>query len=284
VQTARRHRKRLRAGRRQGRSRHHPRRSRGAEKRAGRGDAAQECRGAVGAAARQGQRQESGAKITKIAQLSGARSALSAARPANINLLKVILQQYGVDPSKVEIVQFPVTEAPRRSATKGGRLSRRGSGHSKITAEADRGSTKDGGHRRLLAIDSAEAIRTEHALNEARKFPPAPSAARPTVPTTSEDHQLQPPHRRAQSGRNRSSPPSPGNCSRPGSNCSRTSARRQDRNPDTDKKQRFPVHPAPPPSSTARRRPSSTATATTSGGPDGIVGDGSVGAVVRRAI
>src|SRR6266436_791473 len=30
--------------------------------------------------------------------------------PANISLLKVVLQQYGVDPNKVEIVQFPVSE------------------------------------------------------------------------------------------------------------------------------------------------------------------------------
>ena len=30
---------------------------------------------------------------------------------ANVNVLKVILQQYGVDPAKVEIVQFPANEA-----------------------------------------------------------------------------------------------------------------------------------------------------------------------------
>ena len=30
---------------------------------------------------------------------------------ANVDLLKVILQQYGVDPAKVEIVQFPANEA-----------------------------------------------------------------------------------------------------------------------------------------------------------------------------
>ena len=30
---------------------------------------------------------------------------------ANVNLLKVILQQYGVDPAKVEIIQFPANEA-----------------------------------------------------------------------------------------------------------------------------------------------------------------------------
>ena len=52
----RRQRKRAGAGRRQGRSRHHPRRSRSAEECASGGDAAQECRGAVGAAGRQGSR------------------------------------------------------------------------------------------------------------------------------------------------------------------------------------------------------------------------------------
>ena len=53
-----RHRQRAGACRRQGRSRHHSRRSRRAEKCPGRGDAAQERRGAVGAAAGEGQGQE----------------------------------------------------------------------------------------------------------------------------------------------------------------------------------------------------------------------------------
>ena len=50
---------------------------------------------------------KSAARITKIAQLTGHRIGVVGRTPANVGLLKVILQQYGVDPNKVEITQFP---------------------------------------------------------------------------------------------------------------------------------------------------------------------------------
>src|SRR4029079_9300617 len=50
-------------------------------------------------------------KTTKIAQLAGKRIGVIGRTQANVNLLRVILQQYGVDPSKVEIIQFPAGEA-----------------------------------------------------------------------------------------------------------------------------------------------------------------------------
>jgi len=58
-----------------------------------------------------GKGKKAGPKITKIAQLAGHRLGVVGRTPANVNLLKVILQQYGVDPGKVEIVQFPASEA-----------------------------------------------------------------------------------------------------------------------------------------------------------------------------
>src|SRR5476649_652422 len=45
-------------------------------------------------------------KITKIQQLAGRRIGVVGRTQANVNLLKVILTQYGVDASKIEIVQF----------------------------------------------------------------------------------------------------------------------------------------------------------------------------------
>src|SRR4051794_6868693 len=50
-------------------------------------------------------------KITKVAQLAGHRIGVIGRTQANVNLLKVILQQYGVDATKVTMVQFPVNEA-----------------------------------------------------------------------------------------------------------------------------------------------------------------------------
>ena len=50
-----------------------------------------------------------GPKISKITQLAGRRVGVIGRTQANVDLLKVILQQYGVDPNKVEVVQFPTT-------------------------------------------------------------------------------------------------------------------------------------------------------------------------------
>ena len=58
-----------------------------------------------------GKGKKKGPKITKIAQLAGHKVGVVGRTQANVNLLKVILQQYGVDPAKVEIVQFPANEA-----------------------------------------------------------------------------------------------------------------------------------------------------------------------------
>src|SRR5262249_3572552 len=56
-----------------------------------------------------GRSKKAGPKITKISQLAGRKVGVIGKTEANVNLLKIILQQYGVDASKVEIVQFPVT-------------------------------------------------------------------------------------------------------------------------------------------------------------------------------
>ena len=74
------------AGGGQSRSRHHPGRSRSAEECPGRGDAAQERRGAVGAAGGKGQRQEGGAEDHEDRRsFPGTASAWSAApKPMSI--------------------------------------------------------------------------------------------------------------------------------------------------------------------------------------------------------
>ena len=178
-----RHRERQGAGRRQGRSRHHPRRSRCAEERAGRGDAAQERRGAVGAAAGKGKGKKAGPKITKIAQLAGHRVGVVGRTQANVNLLKVILQQYGVDPAKVEIVQFPATEVAEAIRNqKADAYLAAGPVNSKITADAIAASTRDGGTPTFLAINSAEAIAQNHPVYEAAEIPAGAFGGSPDRP------------------------------------------------------------------------------------------------------
>jgi hypothetical protein len=92
---------------------------------------------------------------------------------ANVNLLKIILQQYGVDPAKVEVVQFPANEAAEaiRKQSADAYLAA-GPLNSKITIEAIAASTtKDGGTPTFLSIDASEAIAQNHTAYEAAEIP-----------------------------------------------------------------------------------------------------------------
>jgi TRAP transporter TAXI family solute receptor len=111
-------------------------------------------------------------KITKIAELAGHRVGVVGRTPANVNLLKVILQQSGVDPGKVEIVQFPASEAADaiRNQRADAYLAA-GPVNSNITADAVAASTRDSGTLTFLAIDSAEAIAQNHPAYEASEIP-----------------------------------------------------------------------------------------------------------------
>ena len=123
------------------------------------------------------------AKITKIAQLAGHRVGVIGRTPANVNLLKVILQQYGVDPGKVEIVQFPASEAADaiRNQRADAYLAA-GPVNSKITTEAIAASTRDGNTPTFLAIDSAEAIAQNHPVYEASEIPAGAFGGSPDRP------------------------------------------------------------------------------------------------------
>jgi TRAP transporter TAXI family solute receptor len=130
-----------------------------------------------------GKGKKAGPKITKIAQLSGRKIGVVGRTPANINLLKVILQQYGVDPSKVEIIQFPVNEAAESIRNqKADAYLAAGPVNSKITAEAIAASAKDGGTPTFLAIDSAEAIAQNHPAYESADIPAGAFGGSPDRP------------------------------------------------------------------------------------------------------
>jgi TRAP transporter TAXI family solute receptor len=119
-----------------------------------------------------GKGKKAGPKITKIQQLSGRRIGVVGRTEANINLLKVILQQYGVEPTKVEMVQFPANEAAESiRQQKADAYLAAGPVNSKITADAITASTREGGTPTFLAIDSAEAIAQNHPMYESSEIP-----------------------------------------------------------------------------------------------------------------
>jgi TRAP transporter TAXI family solute receptor len=130
-----------------------------------------------------GKGKKKGAKITKVAQLAGHRVGVVGRTQANVNLLKVILQQYGVDPAKVEIVQFPANEAAEAIRTqKVDAYLAAGPVNSKITADAIAASTKDVGTPTFLAIDSADAIAQNHPVYEASEIPAGTYGGSPDRP------------------------------------------------------------------------------------------------------
>jgi TRAP transporter TAXI family solute receptor len=126
---------------------------------------------------------KSGPKITKIAQLAGRRVGVIGRTQANVDLLKVILQQYGVDPNKVEVVQVPTTEAADAIRNqKADAWLAAGPVNSKITIDAVAASTRDGHSPTFLAIDSAEAIAQNHPMYEGSEIPAGAFGGSPDRP------------------------------------------------------------------------------------------------------
>src|SRR4030088_2594174 len=122
-------------------------------------------------------------KITKIPQLAGHRIGVVGRTQANVNLLKVILQQYGVDPNKVEIIQFPANEAAEAIRNqKADVYLAAGPVNSKITADAISASARDGGTPTFLAIDSAEAIAQNYPMYESSEIPAGAFGGSPDRP------------------------------------------------------------------------------------------------------
>jgi TRAP transporter TAXI family solute receptor len=133
--------------------------------------------------AAKGKGKKAAPKITKIPQLAGRRVGVVGRTQANVGLLKVILQQYGVDPAKVDIVQFPVGEvAEAIRGQKADAYLAAGPVNSKITADAIAASTRDGGTPTFLAIDSAEAIAQNHPTYEATEIPAGTFGGSPDRP------------------------------------------------------------------------------------------------------
>jgi TRAP transporter TAXI family solute receptor len=127
--------------------------------------------------------QKAGPKITKIQQLAGRRIGVVGRTPANVNLLKVILAQYGVDASKLEIVQFPASEAAEAIRNqKADAYLAAGPVNSKITSDAINASIREGATPKFLAIDSAAAISQNYPAYEASEIPAGAFGGSPARP------------------------------------------------------------------------------------------------------
>jgi TRAP transporter TAXI family solute receptor len=126
---------------------------------------------------------KSAPKITKIQQLAGRRIGVVGRTQANVNLLNVILRQYGVDVTKVEIAQFPASEAAEAIRNqKADAYLAAGPVNSKITTDAINASTRDGASPTFLAIDAAAAIAQNYPAYEASEIPAGAFGGSPPRP------------------------------------------------------------------------------------------------------
>ena len=124
-----------------------------------------------------GRGKKAGPKITKVAQLAGHKVGVIGRTQANVNLLKIVLQHYAVDPNKVEMIQFPAPEAAEAIKNqKADAYLAAGPLNSKITADAIAASAKDGAPT-FLEIDRADAIAQNHSAYEAGDIPAGAFAA-----------------------------------------------------------------------------------------------------------
>jgi TRAP transporter TAXI family solute receptor len=126
---------------------------------------------------------KSGPKITKIQHLAGRRIGVVGRTQANVNLLNVILRQYGVDATKIEIAQFPASEAAEAIRNqKADAYLAAGPVNSKITTDAISASTRDGTSPTFLAIDAAAAIAQNYPAYEASEIPAGAFGGSPARP------------------------------------------------------------------------------------------------------
>jgi TRAP transporter TAXI family solute receptor len=120
--------------------------------------------------------------ITKIEQLAGKRVGVIGRTPANVNLLKVILTQSGVQPDRVQIVQFSTTGfADAVKAEKIDAFLAVGPLNSKITADAIAVTTKDKTVT-FLSVDTADAIAQKYPAYDSGEIPAGTFGANPARP------------------------------------------------------------------------------------------------------
>ncbi len=121
-------------------------------------------------------------KITSIKQLAGKRIGVIGRTKANVNLLNVILDQSGVSPDSVHIVQFATTGISEalRSQKLDAYLAV-GPLNSRITAEAI-AATARGAEPTFLSLDTAEAIAQKFAAYDSGEIPAGSFNAAPPRP------------------------------------------------------------------------------------------------------
>ena len=122
-------------------------------------------------------------KIKEIADLAGHRVGVIGRTPANVALLRVILDGSGVAPDLVAVTQFATdqTEELARDPTIDAFMAV-GPLDSKITSDAIAATARARGEPKFLAVDASEAIALKHPRYESEEIPASVFNARPAWP------------------------------------------------------------------------------------------------------
>src|SRR3984885_648592 len=145
-------------------------------------------------APKKGAKKDTKAKIKEIADLEGHRIGVLGRTPININLLKVILTESGLNPDKVAVSRFStsqITDMVRDPSIDA--FMTVGPLDSKITTDAITTTARLRGEPAFIPIDVSETIAHKHPLYESEEIPgssftSAPARPEDTVDTVSVNH------------------------------------------------------------------------------------------------
>jgi TRAP transporter TAXI family solute receptor len=137
---------------------------------------------------RKGTKKEGKPKIKEMADLDGRRIGVIGRTPVNVNLLRVILSESGLNPDKVTISRFStaeITEMVRDPSIDA--FMAVGPLDSKITTEAITTTARLRGEPAFIAIDVSEALAHKHPLYESEEIPGSSFTTSPARPDDTVD-------------------------------------------------------------------------------------------------
>jgi len=133
--------------------------------------------------ARKAPKKDAKPKVKSIDDLEGHRVGVIGRTPVNINLLRVILTESGINPDKVAVSQFSTSQAAEmvRDPTIDAFMTV-GPLDSKITADAISATARARGEPTFLPIEVSEAIEHKHPLYESEEIPGSVFSSSPARP------------------------------------------------------------------------------------------------------
>ena len=130
-----------------------------------------------------GAKKEGKPKIKEMADLDGRRVGVIGRTPVNVNLLRLILSESGVNHDKVSISRFSTSQINEMARDLSiDAFMTVGPLDSKITADAITTTARLRGEPTFIAIDVSEAIAHKHPLYEAEEIPGSSFTASPARP------------------------------------------------------------------------------------------------------